>query len=109
MNKALVLKASIVTFALAAVGYAASILGYFDITWLEVLIGFLGFSGLAGLRSYFDATGWKTYGVVVMAALGIVGFLTGIVSPEQLGEWFGFWGIVGASTLSHTVKKQLKK
>lgn len=109
LTKSQVLGASVFTFILAAAAYAASVLGYFDEAWLEVLAGFLGFGGLAGLNSYFNSASWKKYGIVILAAAGIAGLLTGVATPVMVGKWLAFWGIIGVGTTAHSAHKEIKK
>jgi len=99
------LQATVITFVLAAAAVALKSLGVFDETLLTVIVGLLGFGGLAELRYYLGTRGWKTYAVVIFGAAGIAGLLTGIATPEQVGYWFGFWGIIGGGTLAHGVAK----
>lgn len=100
------LTATILTFVLAAAAVAVKTMGIIDEPFLTVLIGLLGFTGLAELRYFLNIQGWKTYAVAVFGGLGIVGLLTGIATPEQVGYWFSFWGIIGGGTLAHGVFKK---
>jgi hypothetical protein len=52
-----------------------------------------------------EEPGRKTYFVAIFGALGLVGLLTDVATPEQVGMWYSLWGIAGFGTLTHTIKK----
>jgi hypothetical protein len=103
--KQYLLPATIFTFILGAVVVAIHALGYIDESILMVIVGLLGFGGLAELRLYMETQGFKTYAVIVIGALGIAGLLTGYATPAQVGYWYSFWGIISGGTLAHAVAK----
>ena len=74
------------------------------------LLGIFGFSGIAGLRSFIEARGWKTYFSAAAAIAGAVVqfFLPEIVTPERLALWLGTWGVITQATLTHARQKEIR-
>lgn len=104
MNK-LAFQGSIGAFALAVAALAVRALGFIDDTIFLVLIGLGGFSGLAALRAFIEEKGLKTYAVVIGGLLGVVGLVTNVATPEQVGYWFAALGLISGVTLGHAVYK----
>ena len=79
-------------------------------SYCRTLAGIFGFSGIAGLRSFIEARGWKTYFSVAVAILGAVAqfFLPEIVTPERLALWLSTWGIITQATLTHARHKEIR-
>jgi hypothetical protein len=105
MFKKFSFQGSVAAFVLSIAAYVISLLGYIDESIMLVLVGLFGFSGLAALRTYIEEKGWKTYAVVAGGALGIIGLLFNVASPDQIGVWFTFLGLTGAATTGHAIKK----
>ena len=100
-----------VAFALAVVVAGAYFFGFISQGTAEVIISILGFGGLAGVRSWLDAKGWKTYFAAAMGFIGVVlRFLfPEMFTPTELAQWLAFWGIVGAGSLAHGIAKSARE
>lgn len=83
-------------------------LGIMDIVSYELalsLIGVLGFGGLAGLRTFIDSSGSKTFIVAALGVMGVAGFAFGVITPDQLQIWLAAFGILSGATLTHAALK----
>ncbi len=101
-----ILKSPILTFAAGAVIYAAYVLGFISETIMLAILGLVVPGGMTQLRLIIKTPGFKTFGVAAIIALGAVGLLTGFATPDQVGLWYGGWGIVGGLTLAHAIQKK---
>ncbi|MCB0261359.1 MAG: hypothetical protein KDE62_16770 [Calditrichaeota bacterium] len=93
-------------FILAAVVGALDVVNVISPEVSNVLLALLGFSGYASLREFMEANRITTYGIVIFGAAGLLGLANGIITPQQLGEWFLIWGFVGGSTLGARIFEQ---
>lgn len=73
-----------------------------------ILLGLLGFAGYAGLREFLNARRLTTWGIIIFGGLGLAGLGYGVITPQQLGEWFLIWGFVGGSTLGAHISQARK-
>ena len=101
---------SYVMFGVAIAVVAANVLfGIIDQAVMLIVIGLLGFSGVAALRTFIDSTGYKTY---VMLGLGVLAFALsqfGIITPEALKAWLSVWGLLTGGTVTHAIQKAQTK
>lgn len=105
MKFATAVQASIISFVIAAIATVVHVLGYIDSNILLVVIGLLGFPSLGGLLVFIDEKKIKPFVFVGIGALGIVGLLTGIATPEQVGLLFSIFGLIGGGTVGYAVFK----
>jgi hypothetical protein len=99
------LQATVVTFLLSALVVIIHSLGLIDESIMLVLIGIFGFGSVAELRLFIEQRGWKTYVFAIGGALGVIALILEWATPEQVGYWYGFWGIATFGGLTHAVYK----
>ncbi len=97
---------SILGVVVAVAASAAFLFGEIGLELFVTLLGLGGFSGLAGLRSAIQSSGFKTY--IVAAGGAVVSVLVGaeFVTPEAAVVIFSVLGIGAVPTTAHAVKKK---
>jgi hypothetical protein len=98
---------SYVFFAAGVVVVALNIAGIIADNMMLVLLSFFGFSGVAALRQFIEAQGWKTYFAAAMGIVGVIAsvLLPSVVSPDVLQEWLLFWGLIAGIGFTHAIGK----
>ncbi len=96
---------SYVFFILGVVALGVYFAGIIPESTMLIVLGLLGFSGVATLRGFIDSSGYKTYIIIVFAVLGIVLEQFGVLTPDWLAKWLAFWGVLSGASMTHAVKK----
>lgn len=94
-----------VAFLGAVVAAILAALGIIPQQVAEVIIGLLGFSGFAGLRTYINSQGWKTYFFAALGALASVAYALGFIDEQSFINIFVIFGMLSGASLTHAVKK----
>lgn len=100
---------SYVLFGAAMVSFGLWAAGVIDETLMLTILPMLGFSGVAALRSFVDAEGWKTYVTSASSALGGLLYLAGFFDQAGLLNWLAAWGVFTAASFAHAVQKYVVK
>lgn len=86
-------------FILAATVAALDVVNVISPEVSGVLLALFGYSGYAALREFMQARRLTTYAIIFFGGFGLAGLGWGVITPEQLGEWFLIWGFIGGSTV----------